>query len=86
MILDHAALTAGPGIGAILYGATAWVLSMLVVLFHREGIKVVGGTIVFTGFLILLIHPQIILSIGLIAFGLAVHWCGQTLYNLRRRG
>ena len=86
MISNIIMLTGGPGLAAIVYGACLWVLGMLVLLFHREGIKVVGLSITLVGVLVLLAHPQILLSCGLIVFGLTLRWFGQMLINLKRRG
>ncbi|MBI1388091.1 MAG: hypothetical protein GC154_06555 [bacterium] len=86
MILDNVTQAYGPGMTAVFGSAAVWVSGMLIVLYHRAGLQVLGAAIAFVGFLLMVLNVQILLAASLLAFGFAVHSCGRLLFHLKRRG
>lgn len=86
MFFDKAASALGPGMWGLFYCAALWVTGMMIMLFHRSGLQVLGGVIVCIGLLTLLINPQVYLALCLLGFGFFVHSCGRLLMHLKRRG
>ncbi len=86
MIIHAMTSVHGPGMWEIFYPACLWLAGMVVVLFHRSGIQVLGGVIACIGLLTLLVYGKIIIPISLLIFGIIVHTCGRLLLHFRRRG
>ncbi len=86
MILHTMTSSSGPGMWDIFMPACLWVASMMVVLFHRSGIQVLGITIACIGLLTLLVYGKIVIPCSMLIFGLIVHTCGRLLLHYRRRG
>jgi hypothetical protein len=70
----------------LFYCAILWVIGMLVMLYHRSGLQVIGGVIACIGMITLLFNSHIILALCLLIFGFFLHSCGRLLMYLRRRG
>jgi hypothetical protein len=85
MIFGVNPTTIWPGITGIVTCAVLWVLGMMIVLFHRAGLQVIGAFIAIAGVITLLTHSQVLLSTGLMFFGLLIHGFGRLLFHLRRR-
>ena len=85
MIVNSLTSAAGPGIYGLLYAACLWVSAMMIVLYHRAGIQVIGTAIASIGFVIMLTNTRFFLALSLFAIGLLVHSCGRILFHLRRR-
>lgn len=85
MVTVNLSSSAGPGTWSLLLASGLWVFCMLVVLFHRAGIQVLGTGIACLGFLSLLLHNSLFLALSLFVFGVVLHGCGRLLFHLRRR-
>lgn len=86
MIIEHVTQSYGPGLAAALFSAFLWFFSILVVLYHRAGLQVIGGAIFFIGFFLLLSNTQSYLALNLLLFGFGIHGCGRLLFHMKRRG
>ncbi len=86
MIIEHVTQAYGPGLAATLFSAFVWFFSMLVVLYHRSGMQVIGGAIFFIGLALLIFNTQLFLALNLLFFGFAIHGCGRLLFHMKRRG
>lgn len=86
MIIDYVSQSYGPGLNTMLFSAFVWFFSILVVLYHRSGLQVIGGAIFFIGFFLLLADAQPYLSLSLLLIGFGIHGCGRLLFHLKRRG
>ena len=75
----------GTGHPQLFYAACIWVTAMLIVLYHRAGIQVIGASIALIGFIAMLMDSRFFLALSLFAVGLMVHGCGRLLLHLKRR-
>jgi hypothetical protein len=62
-----------------------WVLLHLLIRFHPRGIEMVGGIVIFLGFLGWVIHPRLFPPYGplLLLLGILIHVLGRVLHWLR---
>ncbi len=86
MILHPITLSEGPGIVNIIIGALIWMCGMLLIMFHRSGIQLLGLIIIGIGFFLLLFLSQPILAAGLMFIGFVMHGFGRILIHLKKRG
>lgn len=70
----------------LFYCAVLWVFGMLVMIFHRSGLQVLGAVIASIGIITLIFNSHILLALCLLLFGFLVHSCGRLLMHLKRRG
>lgn len=85
MFINSIHTSAGPGFASLLYAACIWVAAMMIVLYHRAGIQVIGTIIAILGFAIMILEARFFLAFSLFAIGLLVHSCGRILFNMKRR-
>lgn len=85
MFVSNATVSLGPGFLGIFYCASLWVFTMMIVLFHRAGIQIVGAIIACIGFLSFFIQTHMYIPLFLFALGCGIHWFGRILYHLKKR-
>jgi hypothetical protein len=85
MILPEMNSISAPSLTSIFYASSLWVFGMMVILFHRSGIQVIGTMIAIIGFCTLILYNQIFLSLTLLVSGLLFHSCGRLLMHMKRR-
>lgn len=85
MLMNGFHASVGPGLASLVYAACIWVGAMMVVLYHRAGIQVIGATIAIVGFAIMLLETRFFLALSLFTVGLLIHSCGRILFNMKRR-
>ncbi|MBN2329599.1 MAG: hypothetical protein JXR73_20830 [Candidatus Omnitrophica bacterium] len=85
MFINSMTTSAGPGIVSLLYAASVWMIAMMIILYHRAGIQLIGTVIALVGFLAMLTDNRFFLALSLFAIGLFVHSCGRILFNLKRK-
>ncbi len=69
----------------LFYAASIWVIAMMIILYHRAGIQLIGIAIALIGFFAMLLEVKFFLALSLFALGILVHSFGRMLVNLRRR-
>ena len=85
MIDTNSLLVETPFVMRAVAGAAFWVLSILIVIFHRAGAQVVGAVFVLCGGLGLVTGANPHLAILVAVFGFITHSMGRLLYRMRRR-
>lgn len=68
-----------------LIGAIVWSCACLILAFHRQGLQLVGTSMVLGGFLGIFVSSNVILSFILIVAGAVIHLFGRLLFHLRNR-
>ncbi len=86
MILHPITLAEGVGIANVFYCAFLWLAGMLIVMYHRAGIQVVGASIACIGFILMLLNSRMFLALSLFFIGFLIHSFGRLLMHLKRRG
>jgi len=69
----------------LFYASSLWVLGILIILYHRAGIQLLGTMIASIGLLALLLNTRFFLSLSLLALGLILHSCGRLILYMKRR-
>lgn len=85
MFIHSMTSSTGPGIFSLLYAASIWMIAMMIILYHRAGIQLIGAIIAIIGFFAMLTDNRFFLALSLFAIGLFVHSCGRILFNLKRK-
>jgi len=85
MLINIMTSTTGPGLGNILISAGLWVITMMIILYKKAGIQLIGTFIILTGLAALLLQSKISASLSLIIAGFLIHCCGRLLLNIRKR-
>lgn len=85
MIIGPILESGSPAAIGIFAGAGIWLMSMLIVVYHKAGMQVLGAFLAAIGFVMLIANIQIILALSLLTFGFCMHGCGRLLFRLRRR-
>jgi hypothetical protein len=78
-------LTGVPFLVRAAVGAVLWVISILILLFHRSGAQIVGAIFVFSGSLGFVVGANPHIAFILVVFGFIVHALGRVMYWMRRR-
>ena len=78
-------LSGAPFLMRAVVGAIFWVLSVLILIFHRSGAQVVGMLFVLSGSLGLVAGANPHIALLLILFGFVVHSMGRVLHWMRRQ-
>ena len=86
MLIHPISITGGLGLIHIVYCAVLWLAGMLLILFHRSGIQVLGALIISIGFFIMVFHSRLHLAMSLMLVGFVLHGIGRLLMHLKRRG
>ncbi|HQP99300.1 MAG TPA: hypothetical protein PLY86_12650 [bacterium] len=66
-------------------GAVFWVLSVLILIYHRSGAQVVGMVLVLIGSLGLITGANPHIALLLVLFGFICHSLGRVMHWMRRR-
>ena len=65
-------------------GTAFWFACILVILYHKRGMEIVGGVLTCAGILALIIYPTTMIPYLLIIAGWLIHGTGRCLHRVPR--
>lgn len=77
--------TGAPFVLRAAVGAVLWVISILILIYHRSGAQIVGTVFVLSGSLGFVVGANPHIAFLMVLFGFIVHTLGRVLYWMRRR-